>query len=124
MTKSDNRIARWSIRHPWWAAGMWLAFVATVMPGGLVETKQAELSEYGVSEAAQAEELQEAAGLDRPVVESVLATPGGPEGCAAIQDAAARLAPPPDVAEVGESVRSPAGVLEPVTVMASTHRRN
>jgi hypothetical protein len=80
MTNSDSRIARWSIRHPWWATGLWLAFVATtVVPGGMVETRQ---------------------------------------------DAAARLAPLPEVAEAGEPVPSPSGVLEPVTVMASTQRRS
>jgi hypothetical protein len=81
-------------------------------------------SAYGVGGSARAEELQEAAGLERPLVESVLVTPGGPEGRAAIQDAAARLAPLPEVAEVGEPVPSLAGVLEPVTVMASTQRRS
>ncbi|MGX7674440.1 hypothetical protein [Plantactinospora sp. DSM 117369] len=80
MTTFDDRIARWSIRHPWWAT----------------------------DESAWAEGFQETAGLERPVVESVLGTPGGPEGTAAIQDAAARLAPLAEVAEVGEPVLSPA----------------
>jgi RND superfamily putative drug exporter len=101
MTKSDSRNARWPIRHPWRAIGLWLAFVATTVSlGGMVETKQAEFSE------------------------SVLVTPGGPEGRAAVQDAPARLAPLPAVAEVGEPVTSAAGVLELVTVMASTQRRS
>ncbi|MGI5149814.1 hypothetical protein ACQEVC_26335 [Plantactinospora sp. CA-294935] len=122
MTKSDDRIARWSIRHPWWATNVWLAFVATtVVLGDMTEATQAELSEYGVGESAWAEEPQEAAGLERPGVESVLVTPGGPEGTAAIQDRAVRLAP---LAEVGEPVLSPTGVLEPVTAMAFTQRRS
>ncbi|MEV4120498.1 hypothetical protein [Micromonospora sp. NPDC049645] len=120
MTEFDSRVARWRIRHPWWATGLWPASVATtVVLDGMVENKQAEFSEF-----ARAEELQEAVGLERPPVEGVLVTPGGPEGRAAIQDALARRVPLSEVAEVGGPVPSPAGVLGPVTVMASTQRRN
>ena len=45
MTKSGSRIARWGIRHPWWAIDLWFAFVATtgytqstcVIPGTMVK---------------------------------------------------------------------------------------
>lgn len=107
------------------ATGLWPAFVdTTVVLKRMVENKQAEFSEYGVGEPARAQELQEAVGLERSEVESVLVTPGGPEGRAALQDALARLVRLPEVAEVGGPVPSPAGALQPVTVMASTQRRN
>ncbi|MFC6019964.1 hypothetical protein ACFP2T_27680 [Plantactinospora solaniradicis] len=51
MTESDSRVARWSIRDPWWATGLWLALVATtVVLDRMVQNKQAEFSEPDVLE--------------------------------------------------------------------------
>lgn len=121
--QATTRVARWSIAHPWWAIGLWLAFVATaVVLGGTVETRQATNADLGAGESGRAEQMIEQAQVAEPFTESVLFTPGdGADSVAAraaAEDAVGRLRALPEVAEVGDSVDSPQAdaVLVPVTL--------
>lgn len=131
-----ERIARWSIRHRWWAIGLWLAFVATaVVAGGMTEVRQATNGDLGVGESGRAERMVEAAesggacapGQDRcgePPTDAVLLTPR--QGAAWDPDAAQaaareignRLVALPQVAGAGDPVPSPVtdAVLLPLTL--------
>lgn len=118
-----TRTAGWSIRHPWWAIGLWLAFVATtVVLGGMTETRQAGSADLGVGESGRAEEIIDATGRPEPATDLVLITPHPTWDESAAQAAAdavdARLRPLPEVAQVGEPVRSPVtdALLVPVTL--------
>ncbi|ADD41383.1 MMPL family transporter [Stackebrandtia nassauensis] len=77
---SGNRVkatgvARWSIRHPWWAMGLWLAFVvAASVGGGMFQVQQAEPKEIAVGESREAIELLEQADFEEPPAEIVLIT--------------------------------------------------
>jgi putative drug exporter of the RND superfamily len=124
QTVITSRIARWSVRHPWWAMGLWLAFVAAaVLIGGSVETRQTTDAEDGVGESGRAERIVADAGIEQPVTESVLITPENgawdtAEAGAAAQEVADRLGRLPAVAEVGDPVSSPVAdaILVPVTL--------
>jgi RND superfamily putative drug exporter len=118
-----TRIARWSIRHPWWAMGLWLTFVVgAVVLGGATGTKQATDADLAVGDSGQAERIVAAAGFEDPVTESVIITPRAAWDGAAAQAAAAavtsRLGRLPEVAEVGEAVPSQVteALLVPVTL--------
>ena len=70
------RLARWSIRHPGWAVGLWLSFVAAaVVAGGMTETRQATSADLGVGESGRAERLIESADFADPPTDLVLITP-------------------------------------------------
>ncbi|TDC77332.1 MMPL family transporter [Micromonospora sp. KC606] len=118
---ATTRIARWSIRHPWWAMGLWLAFVAfAVVIGGMTGTREA--THLGVGESGRAERIVASAGFADPATESVLITPLAawePAAAhAAADDAADRLRLLTEVAEVGEPVPSTVtdALLIPVTL--------
>jgi RND superfamily putative drug exporter len=118
-----NRIARWSIGHPWWAIGLWLAFVvAAVLAGGMTETKQVTDSDVRGGESGRAAEMIESAGFDEPDTENVLITSDGAwdaaEAEAAAADVADRLGRLPEVAEIGAAMPSPLvdAMLVPVTL--------
>nr|MDT0660791.1 MMPL family transporter [Micromonospora sp. DSM 115978] len=118
---ATTRIARWSIRHPWWAMGLWLAFVAAaVVVGGMTGTREA--TDLGVGESGRAERIVASAGFADPAVESVLITPLGAWDAtaarAAADEAADRLRSLREVAEVGEPVPSAVAdaLLVPVTL--------
>jgi RND superfamily putative drug exporter len=120
MTQS---IARWSIRHPWWAIGLWLAFVAAaVIVGGMTGTRQISDNEESVGESGRAERMVAAADFHDPATESVLITPlegwDATEAQAAAEEAAGRLDRLPEVAEVGDPVPSQVtdALLVPVTL--------
>lgn len=137
-----ERIARWSIRHRWWAIGLWLAFVATaVVAGGMTEVRQATGSDLGVGESGRAERIVEAAesggacgpGQDRcgePPTDAVLLTPQDGAGWdpaaaqAAAREIGDRLAALPEVARAGDPVPSPAAdaVLLPLTLTEDADR--
>ncbi|HEX6195818.1 MAG TPA: MMPL family transporter [Jiangellaceae bacterium] len=125
MTTAASRIAHWSIRHPWWAIGLWLAFVATaVVVGGSVETRQVTESEVAVGESGRAAEYIESAEFDDPATDNVLISPEGGWDAATAEEAAAdvgsRLAAMDEVAGVGEPVPSPVSdaLLVPITLNA------
>lgn len=105
-----SRIAQWSIRRPWWAIGLWLAFVAAAVAlGGTMEIRQATGSDVSVGESGRAERIVEAAELTDPFAENVLITyNAGDEGAAhaAAEDATERMHALPHVAGVGEPVPS------------------
>jgi putative drug exporter of the RND superfamily len=118
-----TRIARWSIRHPWWAMGLWLAFVVmAVFLGGTMETKQTTNADEAVGESGRAERIVADAGLVAPATESVLITPLGTWDAADASQAAAavadRLGGLPEVAEVADPVPSEVtdALLVPVTL--------
>jgi len=119
--EATNRIARWSIRYPWWAMSLWLAFVVSaVVIGGLTGTKEA--TNLGVGESGRAEQIVAAAGFVDPATESLLITPlvswDEAAAHAAADDAADRLRLLPEVAQVGEPVPSTVAdaLLIPVTL--------
>jgi RND superfamily putative drug exporter len=120
-----TRIARWSIRHPWLAIGLWLAFVAAaVVIGGAVGTAETQDGDEAVGDSGRAERIVADAELAAPVTESVLITPrdgaAWDEAGAAVvaTDLADQLRRLPEVAEVGDPVRSPVtdALLLPVTL--------
>ena len=120
-----TRIARWSIRHPWWAIGLWLAFVAAaVVIGGAVGTAETQDGDEAVGDSGRAERMVADADLEAPVTESVLITPHDGAAwdqtgaAAAATDLADQLRRLPEVAEVGDPVPSPVtdALLLPVTL--------
>jgi RND superfamily putative drug exporter len=125
MTTAASRIAHWSIRHPWWAIGLWLAFVATaVVAGGTVETRQITDSEVDVGESGRAAEYIESAEFDDPATDNVLITPldgwDAATAEAAASDVSSRLGTLDEVAGVGEPVPSARAdaLLLPITLAA------
>ncbi|WP_143134222.1 MMPL family transporter [Actinoplanes philippinensis] len=76
MKISLNRaVARWSIRRPWTAVGLWLAFVAGCLAiGAFVPARTATALETGVGEASRAAVMLRDAGLTAGATESVLIT--------------------------------------------------
>ncbi|GIG66111.1 membrane protein [Phytomonospora endophytica] len=118
-----TRMAQWSARHPGWAVGLWLVFVAaTFALGSVMETRQATGSENGVGESQHADQITESGDFPDPDTDNVLITPlaGGwdaQQATAAAEDVAARIDAHPEVAEVGAPVPSPVGegVLVPIT---------
>ena len=117
------RVAGWSIRRPFFAIGLWLAFVATaVVMGGLTETRQATAGELGVGESGRAAHLVESADFDQPATDAVLITARGrwdeTAARAAAADVRRRLHRLPEVAEIGPPVRSQVAeaLLLPVTL--------
>lgn len=120
-----TRIARWSIRHPWLAIGLWLAFVAgAVVVGGAVGTEETRDGDEAVGDSGRAERMVADAGLQAPVTESVLITPRDGAGwdetaaTAAATELAGELRRLPEVTEVGQPVPSPVtdALLVPVTL--------
>ncbi|MFI5952216.1 MMPL family transporter [Cryptosporangium sp. NPDC051539] len=70
-----NTIAAWSIRRPWLAVGLWLAFVAVcVTLGSVVPGRSATPLETGVGESARAGHMLRDAGLADAATENVLIT--------------------------------------------------
>jgi RND superfamily putative drug exporter len=118
------RVAVWSARHPWWAIAGWIGFVLVCVGAGAVTgTNRGTLADFRVGEAGRAEAIAEDAGLTPPLVEQVLITaPSGPLDAAAAgaaaRDVTARMRALPEVAGVGEPVRSVDGaaVRVPVTL--------
>ena len=118
-----TRMAQWSARHPGWAIGLWLVFVAaTFALGSVMETRQATGSETGVGESKHADEIRESGDFPDPDTDNVLITPlsgtwDDGRATAAAQDLAGRLEAHPEVADVGDPVPSPTGeaLLLPVT---------
>lgn len=126
QTQTGTRIARWSIRHPGWAIGLWLAFVAAaVVAGGMTEVREATSADLGVGESGRADQIIDSVEFDDPPTDLVLITPREGAGWdrAAAQAAAGevgdRLAPL--VAGVGEPAVSPAAdaLLLPLTLAES-----
>ncbi|HEY1179271.1 MAG TPA: MMPL family transporter [Phytomonospora sp.] len=124
MSRSaTTRVAQWSARHPGWAVGLWLVFVAaTFALGNVMETRQATGSETGVGESQHADEIRESGDFPDPDTDNVLITPlagawDAQRATAAAEDVAARIDAHPEVAEVGAPVPSPVGegVLVPIT---------
>ncbi len=118
------RVAVWSARHPWWAIVGWVGFVLLcVGAGAATGTNRGSIADFRIGEAGRAETIAEAAGLTPPLVEQVLITaPSGtldPDAAgAAARDVTARMRALPEVAAVGEPVRSAdsAAVRVPVTM--------
>ncbi|MEV0648642.1 MMPL family transporter [Phytomonospora sp. NPDC050363] len=118
-----TRMAQWSARHPGWAVGLWLIFVAaTFALGNVVETKEATGTELGVGESQHADEIRDSGDFPDPDTDNVLITPlngawDEAAATAAAEDVAERLAAHPEVAEVGDPTPSPTGeaLLVPVT---------
>lgn len=113
------RVAVWSARHPWWAIAGWVGFLLLcVGAGAATGTNRGSLADFRVGEAGRAEAIAEEGGLTPPLVEQVLIT--GPSGALdpAAWEVAARMRPLPEVAAVGEPVRSADGgaVRVPVTM--------
>jgi len=113
------RVAVWSARHPWWAIAGWIGFVLLcVGAGAATGTNRGSIADFRVGEAGRAETIAEEGGLTPPLVEHVLIT--GPSGALdpAAREVTARMRPLPEVAAVGEPVRSPDGsaVRVPVTM--------
>ncbi|GLZ75429.1 membrane protein [Actinorhabdospora filicis] len=104
-----TKAAQWSARHPWWAIGLWLAFVVvTFMLGSRVETKQ--LENGGVGESHHGREIANEGKFDDPDTDNVLITPTGAWDEAAAKSAAedvlARLKNRPEVAKAEGPVPS------------------
>jgi RND superfamily putative drug exporter len=107
----STRIAKWSIRHSWWAIGLWVAFVVgAVVVGGMFETQEAEDVDYAVGDAKGAEEILATTEFDDPPEEIVLITPDGSwdagEAEAAAADVAERIGELREVAAVADPIQS------------------
>ncbi|MEU8658099.1 MMPL family transporter [Actinoplanes philippinensis] len=125
MRISLNRaVARWSIRRPWTAVSLWLAFVAACLAiGTLVPARPATSLETGVGEASRAAAMLRDAGLTAGATESVLITArGGPLdrelARAAAAAVAGRMSGLAEVAQVGVPITADDGsaVLLPVVM--------
>lgn len=109
------RVAVWSARHPWWAIVGWIGFVLLcVGAGAATGTNRGSLADFRIGEAGRAETIAEEGGLTPPLVEQVLITaPSGPldpvAAGASARDVTARMRALPEVAAVGEPVRSADG---------------
>jgi RND superfamily putative drug exporter len=118
------RVAVWSARHPWWAIAGWIGFILICVAAGAVTgTNRGTLADFRIGEAGRAEAIAEDARLTPPLVEQVLiSAPSGtldPAAAgAAAHDVTARMRALPEVAGVGEPVRSVDGgaVRVPVTL--------
>ncbi len=106
MTTKES-LARWSIRRPWTAVGLWLAFVAACLAiGAVLPGRTATSLETGTGESARAEIMLRDAGLTGGAVENVLITArSGPldvdAARAAAAAAAGRMGGLDEVAQVG-----------------------
>ncbi len=122
------RMAVWSARHPWWAITGWVGFVLLcIAAGAATGTNRGTIADFWIGEAGRAEAMAAAGGLTPPLVEQVLITaPDGPldptAAAAAARDVTARMRGLPEVAAVGEPVRSADGaaVRVPVTLAGDT----
>jgi RND superfamily putative drug exporter len=115
------KVAAWSARHPWWAIAAWIGFMLLcVGAGAATGTKSTVVSDFWIGEAGRAEAIAAEAGLTPPAVEQVLIS--GPSAAldAAAREVAARMRALPEVASVGDAVRSADGsaVRVPVTMAA------
>ncbi|QSB16550.1 MMPL family transporter [Natronosporangium hydrolyticum] len=114
-----QRLATWSIRHPWWAIGGWVVFVAAALTiGATVETRQATAADFGVGEAGTAQEWLAEADFPDPVTQPILITGEPADAQAAASVTVARLGALPEVAEAGPALPSEVNgaVLVPVTL--------
>ena len=123
--ESLNRtVARWSIRRPWTAVGLWLVFViACLAISAVVPARTATSVETGTGDSARAEVLLRDAGLTGGAIENVLITARtGPLDLDAAQAAAAaaawRMSGLAEVAQVGVPVvaENNSAVLLPVVM--------
>jgi RND superfamily putative drug exporter len=86
-----TRTAHWSATHPWWALGIWVAFVAAaLMVGGAAGTRQATNADLSIGQSALATELAKSGGLAEQPVEAILVT--APQGGSLDRQSAARAA--------------------------------
>jgi putative drug exporter of the RND superfamily len=116
------KVAAWSARHPWWAIAAWIGFMLLcVGAGAATGTKSTIVSDFWIGEAGRAEAIAAEAGLTPPAVEQVLIS--GPSAALdpAAREVAARMRALPEVASVGDAVRSADGsaVRVPVTMAAA-----
>ncbi|MEV4191420.1 MMPL family transporter [Streptomyces toxytricini] len=115
MRNLPVRTARWSARHPWRAIVAWFLFVALCLGTGIsLGNNAATAEDFRVGEAGRAEAIATEGGLQRRATEHVLIrAESGPldrvAADAAASDVRDRMAKLPEVAEVGQPVRSADG---------------
>ncbi|GAA0242294.1 MMPL family transporter [Cryptosporangium japonicum] len=113
----SHRIARWSIRRPWLAVGLWIVFVVACLGiGAAVPGRTATTLETGVGQSAHAEAMLREGGLAEAATENILITGPADAAEAAAAFAGSRLSGLPEVAQVGVPITADDAVLLPVVL--------